>query len=183
MERIGLLALALLATVAPLRSQTTDQGQLSQSSIEISHAKLRLGMTKAEVADKLSDAQIDQKKENQWLLNSGSLIQFENGKLSYASREWALESNEPVDALFRIVSHFNLEGEEACSIVADSFPDPNQPAPNQNDQKVRATVERIRIKCGNKSILIIKVINNGIPTTSVWEILGTQRRVSPDTPH
>ncbi|HSY58245.1 MAG TPA: hypothetical protein VK795_01730, partial [Terriglobales bacterium] len=81
------------------------------------------------------------------------------------------------------VSHFNLEGEEACSVVADSFPDPNQPAPNQNDQPVKVTVERVRIKCGNKSILIIKITDHGIPTTSVREILGTQRRVSPDIPH
>jgi hypothetical protein len=183
MRKIVLVVLAFIATVWPLYSQTTEQSQFSKDSIEISHSKLRLGMTKAEVADKLSDAQIDQKKENQWLLHDGSLIQFENGKLSYASREWALETNDPVDALFRIVSRFNQEGIKACSVIADSLPDPNEPDPNQSDPKMRITVERVRIKCGDKSILIIKVTDNGIPSTGVWETIGTMKRVSADRPH
>ncbi len=178
MGKIVFAVLALLATVAPLRSQTTDQGQLSKNSIEISHTKLRLGMTKAAVANKLSDIQIDQKKENEWLLHDGSLIQFQNGKLSYASRDWTAETSDLEDGLFRIVSYFNLEGDKECSVIADSLPDPNQPDRNQNDQKVRMTGERIRIKCVNKSILIIKLTYNGTPTTSVFEILGTKKRTS-----
>jgi len=118
------------------------------------------------------------------MLHNGSIIQFEDGKLSYAVRDWTLdEKSDLVDALFRIVSYFNREGDKACSVIADSLPDPNQPNPNQNDPKVRITVERVRIKCGDKSVLIIKTIYNGIPSTDVWEALGTRKRVSVDTSH
>jgi hypothetical protein len=184
MRKIVLVVLAVFATVWPLYSQTTEQSQFSKGSIEISQNKLRLGMTKAEVAEKLSDAQFEFKKDNDWMLHNGSIIQFEDGKLSYAVRDWTLdEKSDLVDTLFRIVSYFNREGDKACSVIADSLPDPNQPNPNQNDPKVRITVGRVRIKCGDKSILIIKTIYNGIPSTDVWETLGTRKRVSADTSH
>lgn len=177
MRKTALVALALLVTVPPVRSQKRDQGQLSKDSIEISHAKLRLGMTKAEVTDKLSDAQIDIKKDNLWVLHSGSLIQFQNGKVSYVSREWTAETDDLIDALFRIISYFNLEGDKACSVITENLTDPNQ-----DDQKAGISVERVQIKCGDKSILIAKYTDRGTPINSVRETLGTKKRPA-DTSH
>jgi hypothetical protein len=168
MGKIVLVALALLGTAWPLYSQTKDQNQFSKDSIEISNSKLRLGMTKVEVAEKLSDAQFDLKKDNDWLLHNGSLLQFENGKLSFATRDWTLETNDLVDALVRVVSYFNEEGDKACSVFSESVHDPSQ------GKQVR--LERVRIKCGDKTILIGKYTVNGASLNAVTETLGTKSK-------
>lgn len=177
MTKMGLVVLMLLAAVGPLRSQTATQAQLSKDSIEISHAKLRLGMTKAEVAEKLSEAQFDQKEGDTWILHNGPVIQFEKGKLTFAGHVWSIENEDIVDALFGVVSYFNEEGDRACSVVADSFPDSNL-----GNEKVRITGKRVRISCGDKSIAINQVTWNGRVVDSVSEALGSKKPKSEDKP-
>jgi hypothetical protein len=175
MRKVPLAVLMLLAAVGPLRSQTATRSQLSKDSIEISHAKLRLGMTKADVAEKLSEAQFDQKEGYIWILHNGSVIQFENGNLTFAAHVWSNENEDIVDALFGAVSYFNEEGDRACSVVADSSPDPNL-----SNEKVRITGQRVRISCGDKSIVIYKVTWNGHVVDSVTEALGRKKPNSED---
>jgi hypothetical protein len=92
----------------------STQTQLSKDSIEISHAKLRLGMTKAEVAEKPPEAQFDQKEGDTWILHNGPVIQFEKGNLTFAAHVWSIENEDIVDALFGVVSYFNEEGDREC---------------------------------------------------------------------
>jgi hypothetical protein len=178
MRKMVLVVLMLLAAVGPLGSQTATQSPLSNDSIEIIHAKLRLGMTEAEVAEKLSGAEISRGPGSVWIVQqNGSVIQFENGKLVFATRAWSNESNDIVDALFGVVSYFNSEGDKACSVFADNYPDPSL-----SDEKLRISGQRVRISCGDKSIVISKDTINGQTFSSVTEALGKRKRHSEDKP-
>lgn len=178
MRKMVLAVLMLLVTVGPLPSQTATQSQLSNDSIEIFHAKLRLGMTEAEVAEKLSGAEIARGPGSVWIVQqNGSVIQFENGKLVFATRWWSNENNDIADALFGVVSYFNNEGVRACSVLADSFPEPNL-----SDEKMRITGHWVRITCGDKTIVISKETMNGQNFSSVTEALGKRKRDSEDKP-
>ena len=173
-----MVLLMLLAAVGPLGSQTATQSQLSNDSIEIIHAKLRLGMTEAEVAEKLSGAEISRGPGSVWIVQqNGSVIQFENGKLVFATRAWSNENNDIVDALFGAVSYFNNEGGKICSVFADNYPDSTL-----SNEKVRITGQRVRISCGDKSIVISKDTINGQTFSSVTEALGKRKRHSEDKP-
>jgi hypothetical protein len=169
MRKMIWIGLIILAAVGPLRSQTATQSQLSKDYIEIYNAKLHLGMTKAEVAEKIAGAQLE-KGENDWLLHDGSLIQFENGRLAFASRQWNINS-DVVDALFDVVSYFNNEGLTKCSVTANTIPDP------KTSHQVVVDVE-----CGHKSILIKKFTVNNHTYELVAELLGTERQDSEDRP-
>ncbi len=178
MRKMVLVVLMLLAAVGPLGSQTATQSQLRSDSIEICHAKLRLGMTEAEVAEKLSGAEIARGPGSVWIVQqNGSVIQFENGKLVFATRWWSNENNDIADALFGVVSYFNNEGVRACSVLADNFPDSTL-----SNEKVRITGQRVRISCGDKTIVIGKETMNGQNFSSVTETLGKRKRHSEDKP-
>jgi hypothetical protein len=179
MQKIVLAMLMLLVAAGTTRSQTAPQSPLSSDSIEILHAKLRLGMTEAEAAEKLSGAEINRGPGSIWIVQqNGSVIQFDNGKLVFATRAWSIENNDIVEALFGVVRYFNDEGNRACSVSAESVS-----TPNSSDEGLRTTLRTVRIICGDKSIFISKDTMNGHDFSAVVEALGRKKRNPEDKPH
>ncbi len=119
-------------------------------------------MTKTVVEGKLSGAEIIKSDENSWLVTTGgfSTLHFDNGRLSFADRTWHSKDKDTVDALHRAVTYFNSDGHSLCTVFADTVPDPEN------------SFERVWIRCGSKSILVVKSTIQGRTFEQVDEHLG-----------
>jgi hypothetical protein len=166
MKRIALVLLTFAAMSSILYAQ---QKRLSKAAIEVRGTKLRLGMTKAEVTDKLAGTEVTKIHDNEWIAGSlehlGPTLQFTDGSLTFADREWTTGYNDLGEALFGVVNSLNSEGFSSCSIRADTHSSPD------------IIAQRVWINCGEKTIVLIRRSMTGKTYTSVMEQLGTMRDV------
>jgi hypothetical protein len=165
------ITLLLLATTTP----TTLYAQREASSrgkveIEVAGHKLHLGMTKAQVTEKLTGAEITKIRNDEWMVGSlekkefGPTLQFTNGVLSYAERFWTVSDNDTVEQLFGVVSSLNSEGVSRCCVTADTNDSPG------------ISAKRVWIMCGDKSVLVIRrTIVGEHSYDAVYERLGRMR--------
>jgi len=155
----SLIALLSVVFVLQINYQQPDKG-----SIEIGGATLHLGMTKATISEKLRGVEIMRNdKDDFWFVGPppSQSIQFTNGKLSYAGRNWTTYDNDIAQTLHGAVNHFNREGYSQCRVEADSKDEPGN------------TLQRIWIRCGEKSILIARMsFAGGKAYNTVEEMLG-----------
>jgi hypothetical protein len=121
--------------------------KISEESIEIAGATLRLGMTKAEVSAKLVGSDILKvEADDLWLLKpGGESVAFSKGVLVFADRGWTSGVSDAVQALFGVSSLFNQEGLKFCTLYADTVTDPGYSS------------QRVFIVCGKKSILVYRM--------------------------
>jgi hypothetical protein len=145
---------------------------VSKATIEVGGVVLRLGMTKAQVAEKLVGNEISKMHEDEWMLGSlekkniGPTLQFTKGVLSYADREWVNSDNDIGEALFGAISSLNEEGFSACDVTASTKNSPSLAA------------ERVFVTCGAKTVAVVRRSFGGHAYTSVYEQLGTMRDVT-----
>jgi hypothetical protein len=167
MNRTSLVALTLTVLSPLLFSRQLKAQQVSKADIEIGGTRLRLGMTKADVAEKLTGVPITKDKEDFWLIGAEKSIsqslQFTNGRLSYASRYWPTFDNDILEAFYGAVTHLNNEGFSTCKVNADSKLEP--------DEKL----QRVWIRCGEKTILLARNSFGGKTYNTVDEMLGNVR--------
>lgn len=171
--RINLVKTAVLAllsiSMTSVYAQKQTSQQLSKTAIEVAGTKLRLGMTKAQIAEKLIGQQLTKLNEDEWMLGSlekdelGPTLQFTGGLLSYADREWTTGVNDVGEALFGAVSALNAEGFSTCTVTADTHASPT------------ISAQRVWIICGEKTVAIIRRSFGGKSFTSVEERLGKWR--------
>jgi hypothetical protein len=162
------LAVLTLATLSSLLyAQQKSSPQISNAALDVHGTKLRLGMTKGEVTDKLAGNEVTKDNEDNWsIAPSGKLgpaLQFTNGRLSYADRYWVTYDNDIAEALFGAVNSLNQGGFSACTVTADTKTDPDM------------TLHRVWIRCGEKSILLVRDSLGGKSYNSVYEQLGVMR--------
>jgi len=173
-------ASVLLCTLAPRigHAQMQTSQQLSKTAIEIGGAKLRLGMTKAQVAEKLVGHEIQKINDGEWMIGtveewrtSGDLpeLQFTRGLLSYADRQWTTAQNDTAEALFGVVTSLNDEGLSKCTIAADT----------RAETDIGLSSQRVWIMCGEKTILVARQTVGGKSFSSVSERLGHLRVSTP----
>jgi hypothetical protein len=162
---VGLTFLALFASLHAQQKAPTVQ--LSKDYLDVLGTRLRLGMTKADVAEKLVGVQAIHKDEDEWFFD-GATIQFKNERVSFADRQWVSvpaggtsQGNTPVDALFGLVNSLNMEGYTACAVSADTISSPS------------LTTQRVWLHCGNKSALILKNRIGDKLFEDVYEQLGS----------
>lgn len=164
MKRIMCVLLTLTALSSILCAQ---QARLSKAAIDVRGTKLRLGMTKAEVTDKLSGNAITKSHEDEWIVAAsselGPFLQFTNGRLSYADRYWVTSDNDIAEALFGVVNSLNQEGFSACTVTAHTKTDPD------------TMLHQVWIMCGEKSILLVRSSFGGKSYNTVSEQLGSMR--------
>jgi hypothetical protein len=167
MNKMLLIAVALAALILFLFSRQLNSQQASKAYIEIGGTKLRLGMTKADVAEKLAGVVITKDKEDFWLIGAEKSIsqslQFTNGRLSYASRYWPTFDNDILEAFYGAVTYLNNEGYSTCKVNADSKLEPNE------------KLQRVWIRCGEKTILVARASLDGKTYNTVDEMLGSIR--------
>jgi hypothetical protein len=154
-----LISLTLLLCTAPLPAQKKDPAALGTAVLEISGAKLRLGMTKGAVTDKLAGSTIRKIEEDWWMLGSDE-VRFKNGVLVFASRYWTTQDNDITGAIFGAVTSLNSEGISACIINADTVATPDM------------TAQRVWFICGEKTLLIVRDTMNGKVFNMLYERIG-----------
>jgi hypothetical protein len=170
MKKILLVPLVLTLFSSVIHAQKKDPTEWGSAALEVAAAKLRLGMTKAEVVEKLSGAPITKINENNWVIaasgNLGPSIQFTNGHLNYAERYWTTADNDIAEALFGAVNVLNKEGFSACKVTTYTNTAPDM------------TVHGVWIQCGEKSIRLTRDTMGGKSYNMVYEQLGVMREIS-----
>lgn len=165
--KITVIALLLAAAVSPfLYAQSNTKAQLSQEYIDILGVRVRLGMTKLDIADKLGSQKMnDGSNENFWLFGEKrpwpSSIEFKDGRVIYASESWIGSDGDVARALFGAVSSLTKQGYAACEIFSDTQTTPS------------LTAERVWIVCGKKSILVQRMQDSKNTYQQVFEKLGS----------
>lgn len=166
MKLLTSAVLLILACWCPLlNAQQKHSAQLGKAALEVSGVKLHLGMTKGEVAEKLSGNEISKYNEDNWMIaapnNLGPTLQFTNGRLTHAERNWVTYDNDITEALFGVVHSLNEEGFATCVVTANTKATPD------------ATSHGVWIVCGEKSILVVRRTFGGKSYNTVDEHLGT----------
>ena len=164
MKRTAVIVLTIVGLCSILSAQQKTSPQWGRAALEIAGTKLRLGMTKGEVTEKMAGTEIYKINENNWVVgkleNIGPSLQFKNGRLNYADRYWVTYDNDIAEALFGAVNSLNNEGFSACTVTADTRPSPDQ------------TAQRVWIACGEKTVLLVRRSFGGKSYNSVYELLG-----------
>ena len=146
--RKTILVLIVLAIPSVIHAQKKEQPHWEAAYMDVPGTKLHLGMTKAEVTERLAGSAFRKLDENMWMMGSekddGPTLQFTNGRLNFVSRDWITYDNDITAALFGVVTSLNDEGFSACKVTADTKTDPT------------VTLQRVWIACGEKTILIIR---------------------------
>jgi hypothetical protein len=170
MRRTSAVGLVFVTLCSLLSAQQRGSSQRGTAVLEVSGVKLHLGMTKAEVTEKLSGTGISKINEDNWVVGAmedlGPSLQFTNGRLNYADRYWVSYDNDIVEAMFGAVNSLNQEGFSACTVTAitKTLPD--------------STGHNVWIICGEKSILISRRSFGGKSYNSVHEQLGGMHGIS-----
>ena len=157
---LGLLIVAGLSSIVYAQKQT----RLSKATIDVAGINLQLGMTKAQVEEKLGGREITKIQQDEWMVGSekqlGPTLQFRNGLLNFADRYWSTTDNDIAEALFGAVTSLNQEGFSDCTIEAGVNASPDMTAHN------------IWIRCGEKGILITRHLMGAKSYNMVYEQLG-----------
>jgi hypothetical protein len=124
-----------------------------------------LGMTKAQVTEALAGNEFWKADENNWTVapkdKSGPSLQFTNGRLGFADRNWPSQDNDIAEAYVGAVRELNNEGFSWCVVSADSGATPDM------------TKSWVRIACGPKTVLLLRDTFGGKSYNLVYEQLGT----------
>jgi hypothetical protein len=140
--------LIALSFSSVMYAQKKDPPHWGSANMEVAGSKLHLGMTKAEVTERLAGSPFKKIDENFWVMGTekhdGPALQFTNGRLAFVSRNWVTYDNDITEALFGAVTSLNGEGFSACKVTADTKTDPT------------VTSQRVWIDCGEKTILIVR---------------------------
>jgi hypothetical protein len=165
--KITVIALLTLAAISSLlHAQTNAKPQLSQEYIDVLGVRVRLGMTKLDITDKLGSQKMnDGSTENFWLFGEKrpwpSSIEFKDGKVIYAAESWVGSDGDVARALFGAVNTVNRQGFAACEISSDTQTTPFQ------------TAEHVWIVCGKTSILVQRLQAGKDTYQQVFERLGS----------
>jgi hypothetical protein len=167
MKTTTLVLMVALVTISSfVYAQSDPKPQLSQEYVDILGVRVRLGMTKLDIADKLGSQRMsDGSTENFWLFGEKrpwpSSIEFKNGTVIYAAESWVGSDGDVARALFGAVSSLTHQGYAACEVSSDTQTTPS------------ITAERVWIGCGKKSILVQRMQDGKNTYRQVFERLGS----------
>jgi hypothetical protein len=168
MKRTIIVLVLFVAICSVLYAQRPNSNLPSGAFIEIDNVKLRLGMSKSEVAEKLVGTSLKKLNEDLWVIGKGPSpsMQFTNGHLTFADRTWSVSDDDIAESLFGVVSSFNSEGYSSCEVTANTDTSPNM------------THQNVWINCGEKKILVKCLSMDGKTYKWVSEQLGVFRDIS-----
>lgn len=173
MKRMFLASLTLAAVSSLLYAQQRPSQQVSKASIEIGGVTLHLGMTKADVAELFVGTQITKVSEELWTIGDSGTVRFKNQKLIFADRSWMGDGVDQVDALFGVIASLNRDGYSACRVLSETMSVPITDADTGRLLPEASTSgKRLWIKCGEKSVLILKLQTGDHLHEDVSERLG-----------
>lgn len=166
MNRLAVSALAVfLIGILSVYARSQTRG----AELEVAGVKLHLGMTKAEVMEKLAGRTYWKVNDDNWVSgpsNSvGPAMQFTNGKLTFTERFWATKDTDTAMALFGAVSSLNNDGFRKCDVTAGVNTSPDIVAHN------------VWISCGEKSVVVNRDTIGNHSYTMVHEELGKQHEI------
>jgi len=165
--------LAFFTVSALLYAEQRPSQQVTKPSIEIEGVKLHLGMTKADVAERYVGTQITKMNEDRWIIGKWGTVGFKSGKLVFADRSWNNVGDDPIDAIFGVVSSLNREGYTSCKVLAENKSVPvTDPKTGRVSEALSTNFDRVWIACGAKTVLIVKVKFGDRLNEDVSEQLG-----------
>lgn len=145
----------------------TKRSPTNSAFIEIAGVKLRLGMTPREITGKLPGTKITRIHDDLWGIGGEEMpsetIQFTNGRLSFAQRNWKSLDNDIVESLFGAVSTLNQQRNSNCTVQAREKRTPN------------ALVHVVWVVCGEKTVSVTRDTVGDKSHNMVYEQLGEMR--------
>jgi hypothetical protein len=151
MKTPAFIGLSILA-ISSLGMTQRKSSPVDEQSITIHGAKLYLGMSKNEVADKLANVpELEIQSPKLWMIGTRTQswpdsIEFKDDKVVFASRSWRENGLDPVQALFGVASSMNHEGLTDCTLSTNTLSHPDD------------ITQRIFITCGNKTIAVVRML-------------------------
>ena len=157
--------LLMLTLSSVIHAQKKDPPQWGSAGMDVAGAKLHLGMTPSEVAQRLSGTAYRKESDRFWIVGEnpnqfGPVMQFTDGRLNFVSRNWGTTDNDIAEALFGVITSLNSEGFSLCKVSADVKADPSSSA------------HRVWIACGEKTVLVHRMTISGKTYNTVDEQLG-----------
>jgi len=123
-----------LAALCLVGAAISARPQHPKAELQVAGVMLHLGMTKAEVTNKLAGQQYWKVNDDNWVVSSpndiGPSIQFTDGRLNFTERFWATNENDTGMALFGAVSSLNKDGFHTCEVRAGVNTSPDLTAHN-----------------------------------------------------
>jgi hypothetical protein len=90
MKRAAAIFITFVALSWLLSAQQISSPQWGKAVLEVAGTKVRLGMTKSEVTERLAGTEFSKINENNWMVGNpehlGPSLQFTNGRLNFADR-------------------------------------------------------------------------------------------------
>jgi hypothetical protein len=171
MKRTATIVLTIVGLCSILSAQQKTSPQWGKGVLEVSGTKVRLGMTKGEVTERLAGTEISRINDNNWMVGKpedlGPSLQFTDGRLNFADRYWVTHDNDITEALFGAVNSLNQQGFSACTVTAGTNTSPEM------------TAQNVWISCGEKSILVTRHSHaDGKSYNMVYEQLGGMHDMS-----
>jgi hypothetical protein len=169
-SRAATIILAMFTCAISFGQNSKPVKPLGKVSIEVAGATLSLGMTKAQVAEKLVGIQVKKVDDDNWeVVRSEDFLQFTHGILNFAERHWTDTTSESADRgiagdLFYAVQSLNRnDGLSQCTTLAGTEDDPS------------LTKKWVSIDCGQKRIIVFKRTFGGHTYDSVEEQIGSMK--------
>jgi hypothetical protein len=157
--------LLLLLVVWPAQTGQPQSLPDERVSLEVGSVTVWLGMPKAEVVKKFSDAGYEVTDSGDGVLaHSGRELHdlhFENGRLVYADLQWYNSNTEEMDAVLGALGALaDKTKSRPCSMSHEPLSKPD------------TALDRIFIFCGDRSVLIARGKFLGKPVMDVSERIG-----------
>lgn len=160
------LASVFLCAV-PFAQNLKPTKPISSLTIQVAGETLRLGMTRAQVAEKLLGTQVEKLDDDNWRISrTDEFMHFAGGLLSFVERHWTNETTENTNRdiagdLFYAVQSLNQNDRLShCTITTGM------------DDSQSLTKKWVSINCGQKEIVVFKRTFSGHTYDSVEERLG-----------
>lgn len=171
------MRLITVLTLTCLSLAGSGQAQVKKAELQVLPGiTLRLGMTKAQVAEKLVGQNIDKVSEDYWSIGTLEQLkagidvpkmQFSQGLLIYATKVWTTPATDTAEALFGAVSSLREEGISRCVINADT----------RALTDIGETTERVWLFCGEKTVLVMRSIYKDGSHIQIIEQIGQIKEV------
>jgi hypothetical protein len=130
-------------------------------TLAIGGATVWLGMSQLDVMSEMSHAGLTATALNpRMFIVSGGTLQFTQGRLNFADRDWGENAESKLDAVIGALGTLTAHGDIQCVIQNAPLSEPEQKA------------DRIFVTCGERSIMIMAGTALGKRASAVSERIG-----------
>ncbi len=161
---LAVLGLLCICVDAQQPRHNAPQSPKPLVSLELGSVTVWLGMTQTEALLKLQRAGYHVEGDSAMrIVNDGEkvyTIEFENGQLTFADREWHSQGTNVMDAVLGALTALASYGPASCAVTHAPITQPDYAS------------DRIFIECGKRSVLLSQGHFGSVSTVSADERIG-----------